>query len=181
MNNKPLFCRMNLLAAGELRLAQFWEANALKQMCVFWKEAFWWQKKTFSHPLWPVTINKQHLMDFICSLNLVSRTLKRFVIEVTAPHRDITEGFSFLTLQLNFCIIYCKVISTANELSSEWLQCECIGLQWRLNLSVNITHSTVWTRLALVSAENGWRSALCDRLLCVRPATNTAPVTGIRG
>lgn len=139
-----------------LRLAQFWEGTALKQMCVFWKEAFWWQKKTFSHPLWPVTINKQHLMDFICSLNLVSRTLKRFVIEVTAPHRDITEGFSFLTLQLNFCIIYCKVISTANVLSSEWLQCECIELQWRLNLSVNITHSTVWTRLALVSAENGW-------------------------
>lgn len=68
-------------------------------------------------------------MDFICSLNLVSRTLKRFVIEVTAPHRDITEGFSFLTLQLNFCIIYCKVISTANALSSEWLQCECIELQ----------------------------------------------------
>lgn len=62
-------------------------------------------------------------MDLICSLNLVSRTLKRFVIEVTAPHRDITEDFSFLTLQLNFCIIYCEVISTANALSSECLQC----------------------------------------------------------
>lgn len=82
-------------------------------------------EKDILSPLCPVTINKQHLMDLICSLNLVSRMLKGFVIEVTAPHRDITDGFCFTVdvphmhtqLQLNSCIIYFKVISTGNGLS----------------------------------------------------------------
>ncbi len=77
-----------------------------------------------------------------------------------------------LQLQLNVCIIYCKVISTANEFRSEWLQCGCIGLQWRLYLSVmreyhsqhclnTFGFSFCWERLG-----KDWvASTLCDRLL----------------